>query len=372
MEKDIILVIDDNEIDRKITVSVFEDRFRILEASDGFQGLELLKENHENICAVLTDMIMPVMNGLDFLKEMQKQTLAYQIPTFVITGETASDEVVEAYQYGVIDVIAKPITPYVVKKRVDSVVELFEARAELSEKVAEQYSEIVEHQKKIIEINNGMIDALFQALEARSGETGRHNKNIRYITKMLLMKTELGRSLSQNEIELIAIASMMHDIGKISVPDAILNKPGKLTPEEYEIMKMHTIQGAKIMDEIKQLHNQGVYSYAYDIAVHHHERYDAKGYPDQLKGDEITLWAQIVGIADCYDALLSERCYKKPYSREKSIRMILNGECGAFSEKLLNCFLQCEPVIYEALYQSYKPSAADEDQEINHVSETEE
>lgn len=346
-----ILIVDDDELNRVLLGSIFESEYEIVEAENGLLGLEALYANREDISAVLLDMMMPVMDGMGFLQEMKKQGLVEQIPVFVVTAEPEAKNIYDAYNIGVMDVIGKPVVPYIVSKRVGSVVELFEARKKLRARVADQDLEIMLQQQKIIEINDGMIEALFSALEARSGETSAHVRNIRAMTRLLLEKTEMGNGISEDEIELIAIGAMMHDIGKISVPDAVLNKPGRLTDEEYTIMKDHTRYGAKILSDVKQLHQHNAYNYAYDIAIHHHERYDGRGYPEGLKGDEITPWAQVVSIADVYDALISPRCYKKPFPREVAVQMIQNNECGVFNPQLVECFVRVEPEIHKALYE---------------------
>ena len=180
------------------------------------------------------------------------------------------------------------------------------------------------------------------AIEFRSGESGEHVRRIHDITAYMLENTPLGNGLSKEEKEQIAIASIMHDVGKIAVPDAILNKPGKLTPDEFEIMKTHTIKGAELLERIPQMKRHNAFKYAYDIARHHHERYDGRGYPDGLKGGEITVWAQIVSLADVYDALVSKRVYKDAYSVDQAVEMIRTGQCGVFDPVLMESFLACE------------------------------
>jgi len=226
------------------------------------------------------------------------------------------------------------------------VVELFRARERLSNVVELQQADLLAQAKKIIELNKGMIEALAAAIEFRSEESGEHVRRIHDITRTLLLATPLGEGLSRIEIEQIALASIMHDVGKIAVPDAILNKPGRLTAEEFEVMKGHTVQGARLLEQIPQLRENGAYPYAWDIARHHHERWDGRGYPDGLKGDEITLWAQIVSLADVYDALSCKRVYKDAFPREKVNEMIRTGACGCFNPRLLACFFQVEDQLH--------------------------
>ena len=203
----------------------------------------------------------------------------------------------------------------------------------------------------IIDLNVGMIESLSTAIEFRSGESGEHVRRIHDITKHMLTHTEMGEGLTPKDIEWIAMAAIMHDVGKIAIPDAILNKPGRLTPEEYEIMKTHTVQGALLLEKIPQMRDHGAYTYAYDIARHHHERWDGKGYPDGLKGNEITIWSQVVSLADVYDALVSRRVYKGAFDRSEALRMIRNGECGVFNPRLVSCFTEVEADIWSSYYQ---------------------
>lgn len=335
-EKNVILIIDDDEINREILAGIFSPHYEIVTVANGVQGLEAAQKYRRNLSAVLLDMMMPEMNGIQVLQELNKTDFISKIPVFMITAETSSTVMKEAYSLGVMDVINKPVIPYVVFRRIQSVVELFLARHRLSKVVKGQA-------EKINELNRGMLEALSTAIEFRSVESGEHVQRIHDITSYLLLHTSLGEGLSNDEIELISLASIMHDVGKIATPDAILNKPGKLTPEEFDVMKQHTVQGAKMLDNIPQLHENGAYEYAKDIALHHHERWDGRGYPEGLKGDEISVWAQIVSLADVYDALSCKRVYKDAFPREKVLEMIREGQCGIFNPRLLECFFEAEP-----------------------------
>ena len=340
-----MLIVDDDFINRSILENIFSSYYRIEEAEDGEEGLDKILRNPERLCAVLLDVVMPRMNGIEVLRQLQEKGVTEKIPVFLITAEASDSVMKEGYQLGVMDVIGKPVVPYIVLRRVQSVVELFRARERLSNVVELQQSELLEKARRIVELNQGMIEALAAAIEFRDGESGEHVRRIHDITKYMLLNTEMGRGFSQESVENIALAAIMHDVGKIAIPDAILNKPGKLTPEEYEIMKTHTVQGEKLLETIPQLRESGAYEYACDIARHHHERWDGRGYPDGLKGDEISVWAQVVSLADVYDALTSKRVYKNAFSAEKALEMIQNGECGVFNPRLLSCFLEAEPEI---------------------------
>lgn len=348
---DTLLIVDDNAINRDLLEAIFSPFYATQQAENGRSGLAAILEAPQKYCAVLLDVVMPEMNGIEVLRHLQHLGFMEKIPVFLITAETGDAVTREAYELGVMDVITKPVVPYVVQRRVNSVVELFRSRKILGNKVEEQQSELLLQAQKIIRLNEGMIVALSAAIEFRNGESGEHVRRIHDITRFLLLHTDLGDGLSKETIEHIALASIMHDVGKIAIPDSILNKPGKLTPEEYEIIKTHTVQGAEMLAKIPQLREQESYSYACDIARHHHERWDGRGYPDGLKGDEISIWAQIVSLADVYDALVNQRCYKRALPREEALRMIRDNECGVFNPLLLDRFFAVE----SELAQLYKP-----------------
>lgn len=348
-----ILIIDDDEMNREILANIFEDIYVSDHACNGKEGLQMIYDNQETYCAILLDVMMPIMNGIEVLEALSEQMIASKIPIFLITAERSNEVMRKGYELGVMDIIEKPVIPFVIRRRILSVVELFESRKQLAKKVEYQDWELLKKAKEIIALNEGLIESLATAIEFRDGESGNHVKRIHDITKCILTDTKLGEGLSGQEIDDIALASIMHDVGKIAIPDAILNKPGKLTKEEYEIMKLHTIKGADLLKSIPALRNANVYKYAFDIARHHHERYDGNGYPDRLKGDEISLWAQVVSLADVYDALVSKRVYKNAFSFDDAVKMIINNECGVFSPKLLSAFLEVEKDIRN-IYNKYK------------------
>ena len=337
-----LLIVDDDELNRAVLRNIFEPYYPIWEAGDGRQGLEAVLEGQGQLCAVLLDVVMPGMDGIQVLRELARRDIPRRLPVFLITAEATGAVTAEAYQLGVMDVIQKPIEPFVVLRRVQSVIELYQARERLRGVVKTQEAELLQSAQRIIRLNQGMIEALAAAIEFRSEESGGHVRRIHDITWLLLSRTEMGEGLSPQEIDQMALASITHDVGKIAVPDTILNKPGPLTPEEFAVMKTHTVQGARLLGRVPQLREQGFYPYAWDIARHHHERWDGGGYPDGLKGEEITPWAQVVSLADVYDALRCKRVYKEALPREKVLSMIQEGACGAFNPRLLRGFLKVE------------------------------
>ncbi|MBE6753814.1 MAG: response regulator [Ruminococcaceae bacterium] len=351
MPSNILLIVDDDFINRQLLKNIFSPFYSIEEAESGAAALEILNTDPLRYCAIFLDVIMPGLNGIDLLRVLSERKLTETVPVFLITAHASEDKIIkEAYELGVMDVISKPVMPYIVLRRVNTVVELFRSREQLSHLVKQQQIELSERTRQVIELNRGMFESLSAAIEFRDVESGEHVNRIHNITRILLSETEFGDGLTEGEIDDIAIASVMHDVGKIAIPDAILNKPGRLTSEEYDTMKTHTLKGAQLLENISSLHENSTYTYALDIARHHHERWDGNGYPDRLRGDEISIWAQAVSIADVYDALISPRVYKKAYDIDTALSMIFNGECGVFNPHMLDCFMSVEPKI-RIMYQ---------------------
>lgn len=335
-----ILIVDDEDINRMILRGVFEDEYDILEAENGQDANALIEEN-DNIVLVLLDIVMPVLNGFGVLQYMQERDLLEKIPVILITGETVLDSDEQAYAYGVADVMHKPFYPHIVMRRAQNIIELYQNKHNMEERLKEQEIAIRSQEKKIRENNEFMIDALSSVVEFRSLETGEHIRRIKYFTRIMLkylMKYFPQYGLTPTQVDEIARASALHDIGKIGIPDAILLKPGKLTPEEFETMKTHTTIGCEVLEKFRDNQTDEFYRYCYEICRYHHERWDGKGYPDGLVGEEIPISAHIVAIADVYDALVSPRVYKSAYANNIAYDMILNGECGQFSPDVLECF----------------------------------
>ncbi len=348
---DSILIVDDDPVNRRILGKLFAAYYTVIEAEDGYAGLEQILHGSNRLCAILLDILMPGMNGIEVLRKLKELGLSDKIPVFIITSDNNADVMKTAYELGVMDVISKPVVPYIVVRRVQSVVELFEARRHLNLVVEDQNIALLEQAEKIIRLNRGMVEALATIIEFRNAESGGHVQRISMITKLLLENTVFGLGLKEEEIANIALAAVVHDVGKITIPDVVLTKPGKLTAQEYTIMQSHTTKGVEILEDIPHLRESGIYEYACDIARHHHERWDGGGYPDGLKKDEISPWAQVVSLADVYDALICRRVYKPPFHREKVVEMIRTGQCGVFNPQLLESFLSVEGMLYE-LYRN--------------------
>lgn len=340
MEKKDILIVDDMEINRAILCQIFADRNRTLEAENGQEAIQILERQGKNIAAVLLDIVMPVMDGFQVMEKMGEMGLMDKIPVFLITANTSEESMSRGYRLGAMDIIEKPIVPYFVRRRVESVMELFAARERLSHVVELQGQKLRRQEQEIADLNYSIIESLSTAIEFRSGESGEHVKRIRHLTELLLEELrKTGKKeydFSDREIQEISQASILHDVGKIAISDLILNKPGKLTAEEFETMKTHTIMGCQVLEQIPKHKNNQLYQYAYDICRHHHERWDGRGYPDGLKGSKITVWSQVVSVADVFDALTNKRVYKPSIPVGEALEMIFKGECGAFNPEVLD------------------------------------
>ncbi len=340
MHKQQILIVDDEEINRVILKGLFQDEYQIIEAGNGQEAIARIEEN-QNIVLILLDIVMPIMNGFGVLDYMKAHDLLEKIPVILITGETVIDSDDQAYAYGVADVMHKPFYPHIVKRRGKNIIELYQNKHYMQERLKEQEIAIRAQEKKIRESNEFMIDALSSVVEFRSLETGEHIRRIKFFTRILLkylMKYFPKYGLTPVQVDEIARAAALHDIGKIGIPDAILLKPARLTPEEFEVMKTHTTIGCDVLERFREKQTDEFYKYCYEICRYHHERWDGNGYPDHLVGDEIPISAHIVAIADVYDALVSPRVYKSIYANNIAYDMIMKGECGQFSPDVLECF----------------------------------
>lgn len=344
-KRQLILIVDDSELNRKFLREILKDDFDIIEAENGKVCIDILKKRRSEISLVLLDIIMPEMDGIEVLQEMNEKQWMESLPVIMISSEDSVKAIRQVYDLGVSDYISRPFDMKIVLRRVRNIIRLYTKQRWLAESLLEQIREKNESRKILVEI-------LSQAVEFRNIESGMHVRNINVLTKMLVER--LGKvtnryKLSKKERELIVLASSLHDIGKIGIDEKILNKPGKLTNEEFEIIKTHTLIGASILDELVAYQDVPLVKTAYEICRWHHERYDGKGYPDGLCGEEIPISAQIVSLADVYDALVSKRAYKAAYSHEKAMHMILNGECGQFNEVLLKCLIDIQDEVQKKI-----------------------
>lgn len=342
-----ILIVDDSETNRQLLTEMLKDNYDIIEAEDGEKAIEMLHERGEDISLVLLDLLMPVMDGFDVLAYMGKNKWLEEIPVIMISSEDSTPYVKRAYELGATDYIGRPFDENIVFRRVQNTIKLYAKQRRLAALVTNQ---IYEKEKN----NQMMISILSHIVEFRNGESGMHVMRINTITGMLLERLAVKSDkypLSWAERAMITMASSLHDIGKIGIPEEILNKPGKLTEEEFEIMKQHSAIGAEMLQSLKKYQDEELLKIAYEICRWHHERYDGRGYPDGLKREEIPISAQVVSLADVYDALVSERVYKKAFSPEKALEMIQNGECGSFNPLLLECLVDIRDRVKEEYEQ---------------------
>lgn len=353
MKRDTILIFEDNAIDRAILAELFRSEYKILEAENGREGLALLNSNITSIAIVLLDNLMPVMDGFTVLEHLKEKNILNKIPFIMVTGETSSELERRGYEYGIVSYVKKPYQADVVKQVVHNAIGWFQYKMQLelmvkkqNINIQKQNSILRQQTKKLNHVNEILIDSLSNIVEFRNMESKLHIKRIREYSLCLgksIMKLYPEYGLTPEQLIQIGWASSLHDIGKIAIPDSIILKPGKLTPDEFELIKSHTTKGAEIIQHRVRLNDRAIFEYAYDIARHHHEKYDGKGYPDGLKGDEISIAAQIVSLADVYDALTSKRVYKAAYEADKAYQMIINGHSGIFSPKLLKAFAEVRP-----------------------------
>lgn len=336
-EKQKILIVDDSEMNRAILTGILDDGYDFLEAENGLQALDVLRA-HRDISLVLLDIVMPELDGFGVLSVMSEQHWIDQTPVIMISAESDSMLVERAYQLGATDYISRPFDKSVVRRRVINTLMLYSKQKHLMRMITEQ---VYRREKS----NRLMTGILSHIVEFRNAESGPHVQHIQTVSELLLR--QLARktdryALTEDDIALISTASALHDIGKISIPDSILNKPGKLTAEEFEVVKTHAAVGASILQNLPMTQDEPLIQVAYQICRWHHERYDGHGYPDGLVGDQIPITAQVVSLADVYDALTGERCYKKAYPHETAVRMIQNGECGVFNPLLIECLLDIQ------------------------------
>lgn len=333
-----ILIVDDSEMNRAILAEMLGRDYIIHEAENGEEALQVLRQYGTAISLVLLDIPMPVMDGFGVLQHMAEEYWIKDIPVIMISSDDSAETVKKAYEMGVSDYISRPFDAQVVYRRVSNTIKLYARQHRLITMLSEQVREKDKN-------NSMMVSILSQIVEFRNGESGSHVVHIKQLTKMLLeqlQRKDTAYTVTSSDLLLIPLAAALHDIGKIGIDEKILNKPGKLTREEFEIMKTHTVIGADMLESLTLYQEDPLVRIARDICRWHHERFDGKGYPDGLKKDDIPLSAQVVSLADVYDALVSERVYKKAFSHEKAIQMILNGECGTFNPVLLECLLDIQ------------------------------
>ena len=364
-QKQKILIVDDSELNRAILADMLDDEYEIIEAEDGLQGVGLLQQRGAEISLVLLDIVMPQMDGFGVLEVMAEKHWIEDIPVIMISAESGSSHIERAYELGVTDFISRPFDALIVHRRVVNTIMLYAKQKRLANMVADQ---IYENEQR----SSLLIDILSHIVEFRNGESGLHVLNVRTLTELMLnhlVQKSDRYPLSSSDISMISTASALHDIGKISIDEKILNKPGRFTEEEFAIMKTHSMAGAEMLENLPIHQDDPLVKVAYDICRWHHERWDGRGYPDGLKGDEIPIAAQIVALADVYDALTSKRCYKEAFPHDQAVHMIINGKCGVFNPLLIECLKELAPEIPVHMNRSNSVAQRDRREMRNVVQE---
>ncbi len=346
--RDTILIVDDQSSNRDALTEILKNDYKTVEAVNGIEALSVLSKSRENIAAMLLDLVMPKMNGQEVLAKMSEAKLMDDFPVMVCSGEGNLDVVEKCFAYGISDFIRKPYENDMVLQRVKKLDSLYQSRRESNDKL-KKFAKVLQNQNKILEQqakmqkndNINLMDSLGTIVEYRNTENHQHIKRVKAFTKVLashMMKEFPEYKLTEEQIGQITAASALHDIGKIMIPDNILFKPGKYTSEEFDYMKSHTIRGYDIIAQIADNWDKELMEFCKQIARSHHEKFDGRGYPENLKGDKIPIAAQVVSVTDCFEALISESLYKKAYTFDVAFQMILNGDCGAFNPKLMEAF----------------------------------
>lgn len=356
--KETILIVDDSALNRMVLIEILgKENYTFLEAENGQQAVELL-DCHPEVDLLLLDITMPEIDGFGVLEAMNQYHWIEETPVIMISAEDSYTFVERAYDLGASDYITRPFDARVVCRRVSNTLMLYAKQKRLVQMVAEQ---VYEKEK----VSNTMISILSHIVEFRNNESGLHVVHIRTITELLLRRLRKKTDrypLTEADISLISTASALHDIGKINIPEQILNKPGRLTKEEFDIIKTHSAVGEHMLRQIPFNQNEPLVKVAREICRWHHERWDGRGYPDGLKGDEIPISAQVVSLADVYDALTSERCYKAAFDHDTALNMIVNGECGAFNPLLLECLMDGADQIKQAMQETEEEKQKDAEQ----------
>lgn len=344
-EKSTIIVADDAKINRSILVNALKDDYNIIEVEDGEQTLKAIVENYKKIGVVLLDVNMPRINGFQVMNALNRKNALKYVPIILITEDKSLETMRKGYEYGAVELITKPFDIQAVKSCIVNIIKIYSEKNKLEAVTIRQNRELLEQTEKLRKLNEQVMDMLGTLVEFRGAEGSNHIKRVKELTKILcesILSNFPEYQLSKADVNYIASASCLHDVGKMLIPDHILLKPAKLTPDEYEIVKSHTTKGCEILQAIEEYQENIYFKYSYDICRYHHERYDGNGYPEGLFGDNIPISAQIVSIVEAFDALMTTSVYKDRYNFDKAYQMIVDGECGVFSPKIMQCFQLCK------------------------------
>ena len=359
-----ILIVDDSKFNRQVLIDILQDTYGVIEAANGVEALKIVETQMNEIAGIFLDINMPEMDGIEFLKVMTGKNWLGAFPVLVVSSEQSVNQVAECFEYGAADYIRKPVNTDFVKQRLNKLLALYEQKNEFKERLDKQtqtmrsqYRLLQQQAAQLKKNNENIINMLGTVVEYRNLEGRMHTARVKGFTKILgtyMMKNYPEYELTEEKINAIAAASVLHDVGKVMLSDEVLLKPGKLTEEEFEYVKSHSIKGYDIVCDIADMLDGEYVQYCKEIVRWHHEKYDGSGYPDGLKKEEIPISAQLVSIADCFESLLSESVYKGAIPFEEAFNMILQGECGMFSYKLLECFRKAKADLENYAQQAEK------------------
>lgn len=338
--EDTILIVEDVEMNRAILGQMFQDKYKVVEAANGKEALEYLETNRSSVIMVLLDIKMPVMNGFEVMEYMRDHGWLDKLPVILITGDDEGDAMERGYGLGVNDIIFKPFVHHIVVQRVQNVIDLYRHKNHLEDMVDMQTKKLNQQYARLREHHEHLIEVLYDIINYRNAETIQHVDFVQGYTKILAehyAKIFPKAKMTAKKIEMITKAASMHDVGKIAMPDAILNRPGRLSDAEMEILKEHTIKGEQIMGVLTEFQSSEYSRICCNVCLYHHEKYDGTGYPNKMKKDKIPVEAQIVALADMYDTLVNSSVNRQTFSKEKAYYMLMNGECGELSPRMKEC-----------------------------------
>lgn len=338
VKQDSILIVDDNATLRALLKNMFKNEYRVLETVNGREALEILTKEYQSIAIILLDVLMPVMDGMSTLKILKEKNVLNRIPVVLLTAEESTELEKEGYALGAVDLVRKPFNNYIVVQRVKNLIELYVYKNQLEAMVRQQTKELIRMNDRVVEVMCGVV-------ESKEEESPEHIENVKKYTKLLAEKLNEKYpeyKLDERTIGLITKGSVLHDIGKLAIDDQVLKKTTILTKDELEVLYSHTTKGSEMVRTMADIQDEEYFKVCHDICRYHHERYDGKGYPDGLKGEDIPLSAQIVGLADSYDKLTSDNIRRRAYGNREAMQMIMDGECGEFSPKLLECMVDLQ------------------------------
>ncbi|MCR4937819.1 MAG: response regulator [Lachnospiraceae bacterium] len=347
--RDTILIADDAQEVRMQLSEMLYGKHTVASVSNGREAMEYLQAHHKEVALLMLDMHMPVIDGRALLKVLKLKGITKRIPVIMLIDNEDIGYVEECYNNGASEVLLKPFLPAIVISRINNVLEVYRSKAKLEDIINTQTAQIQEKNRELEAFNDRLTEVMSSIVEFRNLESSSHIKKIKGMSRMIAETiTKIypdDYTITPEQVDVIASASALHDIGMIAIPDSVLLKPGKLTPDEFEVVKSHTTLGCEILRQIEELQSPEYIKISYNICRYHHERFDGSGYPEHLKGENIPVEAQIVGLADSYDSLISERTYRDAFDMKKAYSMIMNGEAGAFSERLLDCFSRSQTLI---------------------------